>query len=210
MGEYLDLERWKRRDHFQFYRRLAQPFFSVATELDATALWRRCRRKDGPSFFLSAMWATVRAANLTEALRLRMRDDRVWRHDRVAIGTTILRDDETFAFAEFHPDDDFGKFCSDGTREIVRARTTEQPLATTPDDHLIYHSTLPWIRFTSFTNARGAGDSIPRIVVGKCSPVLGDYRLPVAVEVHHALVDGLDVGRFFQNFEREMADCAKL
>jgi chloramphenicol O-acetyltransferase len=29
-------------------------------------------------------------------------------------------------------------------------------------------------------------------------------KMPVAVEVHHALVDGLDVARFFQCFSDEL------
>ena len=73
-------------------------------------------------------------------------------------------------------------------------------------DDLIYHSTIPWIRFTSFTNAIGhAGDSIPRLVFGRSTEEAGRWRMPVSVEVHHALVDGLDVARFFDRFERGLA-----
>ena len=36
-------------------------------------------------------------------------------------------------------------------------------------DDIIFHSVLPWIRFTSFSNALpGKGDSIPRVVFGQC------------------------------------------
>jgi chloramphenicol O-acetyltransferase type A len=58
---------------------------------------------------------------------------------------------------------------------------------------------LPWLRFTSFTNALpGGDDSIPRIVFGRCVRDRRRMKMPVAVEVHHALVDGLDVARFFE------------
>jgi chloramphenicol O-acetyltransferase len=30
--------------------------------------------------------------------------------------------------------------------------------------------------------------------------------MPIGVEVHHAVVDGLDVGRFFEQFEIALAD----
>jgi chloramphenicol O-acetyltransferase len=36
-------------------------------------------------------------------------------------------------------------------------------------DDIVFHSVLPWLRFTSFTNALpGKGDSIPRIVFDDC------------------------------------------
>jgi len=68
---------------------------------------------------------------------------------------------------------------------------------------VIYHTTLPWMSFTSFAHARnkGRGESIPRIVFGKFEEDNSRLMLPLSVEVHHALMDGLHVGRFFTNFE---------
>jgi chloramphenicol O-acetyltransferase type A len=70
-------------------------------------------------------------------------------------------------------------------------------------DDVIYHTTLPWLSFTSFAHARtkGRGDSVPRIVFGKFSKEGDRLMMPISVEVHHALVDGLHVGRFFNNLE---------
>ena len=59
---------------------------------------------------------------------------------------------------------------------------------------------LPWLRFTAYTNALPGGDSIPRIVFGRATREGRRMKMPVAVEVHHALVDGLDVARFFERF----------
>ena len=51
------------------------------------------------------------------------------------------------------------------------------------------------------TNALpGKGDSIPRILFGRCVREGKRMKMPVSVEVHHALVDGLDVARFFERF----------
>ena len=74
---------------------------------------------------------------------------------------------------------------------------------------MIYHSSLPWIRFTAFTNALRRGGSIPRIVFGKCSTEGRITRMPLAIEVHHALVDGLDVARFIERFEHELSHFRK-
>lgn len=148
----------------------------------------------------------LRAVNGVEAFRLRLRARGVWLHDRVAVGTTLLRADRTFAFARAEPGRTLERFVAQGQAAITRARHRK---ALAPqrahEDDVVYHSTLPWFRFTAFTNALRRGDSIPRIVFGKCSRDGRAIRMPVAVEVHHALVDGLDVARFLELFEAELS-----
>ena len=88
MGAWIDLKRWKRRDHFQLFRRYKQPFFSVTVDVDVTSAWSRCRKRGAPSFFLTSVFAMLNAVNDVEAFRLRLRPRGVWRHDAVAVGPT--------------------------------------------------------------------------------------------------------------------------
>jgi chloramphenicol O-acetyltransferase type A len=48
-------------------------------------------------------------------------------------------------------------------------------------------------------------DSIPRIAWGKYFEENGKIKLPLSVQVHHALVDGLHVGQYF-NAIQEILD----
>jgi len=203
-GQFIDLSAWKRRDHFELFRAAAHPFFSVTVNVDVTRIWER-PSAPGRSFSLAALYALLCAANASGPLRLRLRGDRVWRHDCVGVGTTVLRSDETFSFARVDPAPTFEDFCKVSTPAIQRAKAPA-PLEPMLDaDDLIYHSSLPWLRFTSFTNALHGTDSIPRVVFGKVFADGPAFRMPVGVEVHHALVDGLDVARFIDAFEREVA-----
>jgi len=70
-------------------------------------------------------------------------------------------------------------------------------------DDLIYFTVLPWVSFTSFAHARtpGRGESVPRIAFGKFTVENKRTLLPISVEVHHALMDGLHVGRFLSKLE---------
>lgn len=200
-GRFIDIEAWKRRQHYELFRRAAQPFFSVTVNVDVTRLWRRCQADSALSFSLAAIFAMLRAANASEPLRLRLRGDRVWRHDRVGTGTTVLRADETFGFARLDPEPTLDAFCR-AARPVLAAAKRPGPLDDMPDvDDLIYHSTLPWLRFTSFTNALPGDDSNPRIVFGAVFPDGERFLMPVGVEVHHALVDGLEVARFLESFQ---------
>lgn len=202
MSGLIDLRTWKRRDHYLWFRRYERPFFSVTVEVDMTAAWKRSRRRGAPSFFLMSVFSMLRAANDVEAFRLRLRPRGVWRHDRIAVGPTILRADDTFGFVRLEAAGTLNAFAARAQPAIARA-TAETGLRAPHNsrDDIVFHSVLPWLRFTSFTNALpGGNDSIPRIVFGRSASEAARMTMPVAVEVHHALVDGLDVARFFDRF----------
>lgn len=209
MGHTIDIATWKRREHFELFRRAQQPFFSVTVEVDVTELWAYCARSAETSFFLSAIYFVLRAVNATEALRLRLRGNEVWLHDRVGLGTPIMHADETFGFARFDLAESFAAFHDAASATVARVKSGHELDPRSDEDDLVYHSTLPWLRFTSFTNALYEHSSIPRLAFGKVVSV-GERRvMPVAVEVHHALVDGLDVGRLIERFEKELTGYAE-
>ncbi len=200
-GHLVDLKTWKRRDHYELFRKYKQPFFGVTIDVDVTPVWKRCRKPGGPSFFLTSLFLMLKAVNETKAFRLRLRPRGVWLHDRVAVGPTILRADETFGFVRLEASGGLDQFSAAGRAAIANAARSNTLEPMTRTDDIVFHSVLPWLRFTSFTNALPGDDSIPRIVFGKCAKHGRAVSMPVAIEVHHALVDGLDVARFIQRFE---------
>jgi chloramphenicol O-acetyltransferase type A len=206
MGQAIDLKNWKRREHYELFRRYRQPFFSVCVDVDATRLWRRCQSAGGPPFFLSSLFLMLRAANATEAFRLRLRKRGVWRHESLAVGPTLLKPDHTFTFTRIEPAATLKRFIASGRKAMAESRASKELDPNPGDDDIVYHSALPWLRFTAFTNAIGGGDSIPRIVFGQCAKEGRRFLMPMSVEVHHAVVDGLDVARFVERFETELSE----
>jgi chloramphenicol O-acetyltransferase type A len=124
----------------------------------------------------------LRAANATEAFRLRLRKRGVWQHDRVAVGPTLLRSDHTFAFARIEPSTNLKRFIASGTKAIRESAARHELDPNSGDDDIVYQSSLPWLRFTAFTNAIDAGDSIPGIVFGQCAREGRRYLMPMSVE----------------------------
>ena len=210
-GHFLDVASWKRREHFRLFSGFADPFFSVCVDVDATATWERCRLPESPSFYVATLFHSLRAANDTEAFRLRIRGDRVWVHDSVRASATILRDDDTFGFGIFPPAPSLEEFSAQAVGEVAAAKRIAPLILPRPgEDDLIYHSSLPWMRFTAFSNAlNGGSDSVPRVVFGRCAQRAGRWLMPVAVEVHHALVDGLDVARYLERFQQGLSGSAR-
>ena len=72
---------------------------------------------------------------------------------------------------------------------------------------MYFISALPWLHYTALLQPVAGGDeSNPRITWGKFAPdAQGRLMLPVSVLAHHALVDGLHLGRFYTGLEREIA-----
>jgi chloramphenicol O-acetyltransferase type A len=208
---HLDIESWPRREHFRFFKGYDNPFFNVCVSLDVTGLLRLVRSRNDLAFFLTYHYLALKAANEVEPFRYRLRGDRVLVHDRIDAGTTILLEDERFAFCYFDWDDDFSRFAAKGKAAVESLRAGDSRLEPRDDrDDLIHCSVLPWISFTSFAHARrwDRQDSVPKIVFGKVSQDGERFRMPISVEVHHALMDGLHVGRYLERLESAFADPA--
>lgn len=202
-GHPLDLDAWPRRQQFDFFRTYDIPFFNLCAEVEVTAMRAFCRAH-GISFTLAAWYTCLSTANAVEPFRYRLRGDGVWVHDRIDVGTTILRRDETFGFCYFDHADTFSAFRAGAEAALAAFHSGAPGLVTRDDrDDLLHGSTIPWVRFTSVSHARrfNRTDSIPKLAFGRFIERGPQSAMPVSVEVHHALMDGLHVGRFFEQLQ---------
>ncbi|SRR6266496_1425435 len=208
MSEYLDLANWSRRELFEFFIGYTNPYFNVCAHVDVTNLVALVRDRPAVRISLALHYFALRIANEIEPFRYRLKDGRVFVYEAVNGGTTVLLPNESFAYAYFDYQIDFEKFVSDAGSAVDDVRTGSGRLKPTMLDDVIYFTTLPWISFTSFAHARnsGRGESIPRIVFGKFTRKNERLMLPISVEVHHALMDGLHVGRFLTRLEGALAE----
>jgi len=207
MAEYLDVANWSRRDLLEFFIGYTKPYFNVCTQIDVTNL-KAFVNQQHYKISLALHYFALRVANEIEPFRYRLKDEKVLVYDVVNGGTTVLLPNESFAYAYFDYQRDFEKFLTDMSKAVDDVRIGSGPLKPTLRDDVIYHTTLPWISFTSFAHARtkGRGDSIPRIVFGKFTKENERVMLPISVEVHHALMDGLHVGRYLSRLEEALAE----
>jgi len=202
MAHYLDLTTWSRRDLYEFFIDYAQPYFNVCARVDITNLVAFVRKRADLRISVALHYFSLRLANEIEPFRYRLKEKEVYVYDDVHGGTTVLLPNESFAYAYFDYQRDFEQFASGMTRAVDEVRNGTGALRPTMRDDVIYHTTLPWMSFTSFAHARnkGRGESIPRIVFGKFEEDNSRLMLPLSVEVHHALMDGIHVGRFMNRF----------
>jgi len=203
MAVFLNTDTWARREAFDYFRGFDKPYFSVCVRLDAAPL-KAAAAARGASFALASHFVALRLANLHESLRYRLEGGRVRIPAVVHGSTTVLRDDESFGFATLTHTDDFAAFCAQGQAAMAAVRSRQRPFEPDIDEAALVHfTTVPWLHFTSFSHARNWGreDSVPKIAFGRLLPDGDRLWLPFAVEVHHALMDGLQLGRYVQDVE---------
>jgi chloramphenicol O-acetyltransferase type A len=209
MKRIIDLSQWNRREHFEYFKQYDEPYHGVMVQLDCTASYRSCKR-DGNSFFLTYLHHILRAVNETDAMRYRLESNAAVVYTTIHCGPTIARADHTFGFCLIEYAPDFEAYSARARTAIERVRATPGLCLseTSGRNDLIYFSTLPGIAFTGLTNARRYGDSagVPLITVGKCVTQGERMLMPLAVYVHHALVDGHDVHVFLQRLEQLLAE----
>jgi chloramphenicol O-acetyltransferase type A len=213
----LEIARWARRDAYAFFRSFDKPFFNVCVRLDVAPLKAALAAASTPGgVTLACYFLALKFANVHEAFRLRLSGDEVHVHERVDGSTTVLKDDgDSFGFADLDFTPDPIAFMRAARASIERSRNAVAPFEPKPGDVArMYFTSLPWLHFTSFSHARrwakeGArDDSIPRLAFGRADRDGARLWMPMSVEVHHALMDGVHVGRFVQDIEAALAEPA--
>ncbi len=158
------------------------------------------------------VWASSVVANQIDEFRYRIRDGRVVLHDRVHPSFTDITDpnDDLFKVVTVDLEDDFLAFMVKCRVQSVN-QTRYFPFETIAGrDDLLFLTCIPWVSFTmlSHTMSLKRDDSIPRISWGKYIEQNGRLLMPFSVQVHHALADGIHVGRYFEKLQQMLTNPA--
>ncbi|HVF30994.1 MAG TPA: CatA-like O-acetyltransferase, partial [Pyrinomonadaceae bacterium] len=126
--------------------------------------------------------------------------------DEIHATQTILNDDETFSFCYFERKSDLFEFERAGRDAVEKYKVLKTFDVESDRIDLIYYSVIPWVSFTSFKHATRGDNrlSVPRMVFGKIFNEGELKKMPFSVEVHHALMDGIHVGKYFQQFQNNL------
>lgn len=203
-ARFLDLTTWSRRPAFEFYRSFDIPWFNVCTRLDVTRLRKAVQTAGVGSIWLAYHFIAIRLANEIAPFRYRLEGERVRIHDEVHGSTTVLRTDESFGFATLAHQRDYARFAAQAAPVVEGARQADAAFEPNQMEGATLHmTTLPWIHFSSYSNVRlrGQHESIPKIAFGRIDAEGERLWMPLSVEVHHAMMDGVHVGRFIEGFE---------
>jgi chloramphenicol O-acetyltransferase type A len=204
MFREIDIEKWKRRETFEFFKDFEDPFFNITAQLDVTALYHFCKDKN-LLFSLTNLFYSLETANEIKEFRFRLLDKKLVEFEKVDATQTILNSDETFSFCYFELKSDVFRFNEAGKTALEKYKKLRTFDVEADRIDLIYYSVIPWISFTSFKHASRFNNkqTIPRIVFGKMVEDGKKKKIPLSVEVHHAMMDGVHVGKFFNSLQKK-------
>ena len=203
----IDMEKDPRCGQFAYFRAMQYPFASVTVEVDITDMMTA---RGSRPFFLSLLYAVVRAANAVPQLRRRiLPDGRVAEYDWCPPSYTVegidgMRFTARYGYVGLAVEQK--EFVAEGQRR--QKEVLERGTLTEDGDlrSFFFVSSVPWLHYTHAQNPmENPNDSNPRINWGKYVTANGRTTLPVTLTVHHALADGLHISIFYQKLEEELA-----
>jgi len=198
----IDFNTWRRRRHFEFFNTFNHPHFNMCANLELTA-FRKYVENSRVSFTAAFVYVIAHAANAIPEFRHRIRSGRVVEHDIVSPSITVLIDDDLFGFCTIPYCESFTGFVDRATAMIAHAK--QHPILENEPgrDDLLYMTAIPWVSFTSFMHPMQLhpADSIPRFAWGKFFKEGQSLKIPLSVQGHHAIMDGIHMAKLYQKIE---------
>jgi len=202
MKTIINLETWNRTEHYDLFRKYDVPFWSVSANVDVTAAYQRCKA-NGHSFAAFYHWASAKVINEIDAMKMRIEDEKPVLFDTIHVSTTIARPDGTFGFSFTPFEADFESFHEALRIETERVKAESGLKSPYSGIDVIYYTVLRKVKFTMMEHAYGLGDgaAIPFLTFGESFEENGKLLLPHSMRIHHSLVDGQHVGRYYERLE---------
>jgi chloramphenicol O-acetyltransferase type A len=198
----IPLNDWPRREHYQYFQNYDYPYFSLCADVDLRS-FLPIIKKEKISFTAAMMYLIARVANGIPEFRQRIRESDPVEHPVVHPSTTILSTNDLFTFCTVRYQPEFKAFIQDAEEEIALVKTQPRLENKIQDDSMLFMSSIPWVSFTSFHHPLklNPADSVPRFAWGKYRQEGDKVLLPLSVQGHHALMDGLHAGLFYKDFQ---------
>jgi chloramphenicol O-acetyltransferase type A len=200
----IDIETWPRREHFKLLCDWDYPHFNMCANVDLTSFYSFVKQR-GISINVAIVYVLARAANAIAEFRYRIRDGEVVEHEIVHPATTILTKGDLFSFCPIKYTEDFPSFEARAMQQIAHVKEHPTVESDPVQDDMLYMTAIPWVSFTSFMHPLDMYpvDSIPRFAWGKFFEQGEQLKMPLNVQAHHALLDGVHMGRYYA----EVQDC---
>lgn len=202
----IDPNTWSRREIFDFFSKISNPFYSVTFNVDVTEVYAYAKRS-GLSFYYALVYLVTKAVNSVEAFQYGIVDGELVLFDeRSPSFTDLKKGSESFHIVTMPCEGNIAEFCQDAKR-----RSAEQTTFLSTDKEsadLIYFSCLPWVELTALTNERDfdPDDAIPRISWGKFHERDGRKILGMSLELNHRFTDGVHIGKFADALQKLISE----
>lgn len=199
--EIFDIENWNRKQHYNHFSKLKDPYFGVTITFDVTKAYHFSKEKK-ISFFGRYLHDCMKAINDIDELKLRINNSVVEKYEVINASATIMRQDNTFGFSFINFDENLDVFLNNLENEKQRINSTTDLFPPVNGLDCIHCSALPWLSFSGHKEpVSGEIDSVPKLAFSKIVFNNDKIEMNVAININHALVDGYHVSLFAEKFQ---------
>lgn len=205
MRQIIDVETWKRKEEFLFFKKFQSPLISVTVEVDCTVAVQKAKDMGIPvsRYYLHAALVAV---NRVEEFRYRWEEGQIVLYDRVDLFTPVLSVFESYRSVILPYCENLEDFLKEAGPVMEKAKRGEGRAHGDSETRrdLVLISVNPWYRFTSVQlGVPGNPHSgFPIFTFGKLTFENEKWVMPVALSVNHGFIDGFHIGRFLNEFQQ--------
>lgn len=200
--KFIDMDSFPRRSHFEHFYNMASPAVGLTVNMDITSFKKEVKEKGLP-FFHTLVYRAVWAMNSVPQLRQRIREGKIVEYDFCDGTYTLALPDETYCYCHLEFNKPFEEF-------IPYAEKVKQNCLANPNideegdpEGYFFISSVPWVSFTAAVQPMAIpADSNPRLLFGKYFTEGERLLIPVCIQSHHALTDGLHLSKFYLKLQK--------
>lgn len=203
--DLIDVATWHRKEYFEHYLKNSPCTYSMCFNVDITLLLPKIQERQ-IKLYPTLIYVLSTIVNKHEEFRTALDSDgNVGIFDVMhPVYAIFQKDSETFTniWTPYSPD--FSHFFAGYTSDTQKYGSIKK-LFSKPDmpPNVFTISSIPWVDFTGFNLniPKAANYLIPIFTMGKFFKQDEKIKLPMAIQVHHAVCDGFHLGRFIMEMQ---------
>lgn len=204
MYKIIDLEKWDRKDYYLHYTQDIPCTFSLVIDIDITNLLLFSKQHNIKLYPL-LIHGLTKTVNTIEQFRYHTKDEDIILFDSLTPEYTILNPEtKNFISLWTSHNDDIHTF-NKSFMEDVEAYQNSSVLSPQENSCLNTYSIsmLPWTDFKGFNlNLQNTYNYLqPIFTFGKYTKNDENVTIPLAIQVHHAVIDGYHVGLLVEQLQ---------
>ena len=198
----IDRAAWARREYFEHYLTSVPCTVSMTTQLEIAPL-----RRSGRRLYPAMLHLLAQTVNEHEQFRMALRGEELVRYGSMTPYYTVFHK-QSGSFSNLWTDyaEDYGEFLARFEEDQRRYGASEgfSPKPGLPENYFTV-SMLPWRGFTAFqVNTPDYRYLRPIFTMGRMEESEGSCKLPLAVQVHHAVCDGFHLCAFLDGLQQKI------
>ena len=216
MYKVIDLDNFKKRKQYNWFKTFSNPCYGLNVKMDVTEVVKYSKETK-TSFFINVLYLITIGLNSVEEMSLREVDGEIRLYDTINPTFTVMTNSGVYENTGFEMVDDYKTFYATA-KQVVEHTKNQDFIKETFNDSLLYNdyymTCLPWISIESMTHPLCDNNyesaSCPRICWDKYVEVDNKYLMTLNITVSHCFVDGYPLSLAFKNIQDNFNNCRNL